>query len=138
MSIEDERMSWYETELEKDRGGYFMNNFFQHAVRLRKEGHKLKASMLPGFDPDKSFRDFYEPDSDRCKGEGRHSERFWAMTPRAYDEAIARALDEKVGWDEIDRVLGETDQPGPVNTVCVPAFLSLIQEEGFTWRDLCE
>lgn len=138
MTSEDDRMSWYKKGLQNDADGYFMNNFHQWVIRFRKESHNLKGWLQPGFEPDKPYRDFYEPDSDYRKGEDRHSEKFWAMTPRVFDDVMKQALEQKVGWDAIDRVLAETDQPGPLNVVCKPAFLYLVSEEGFTWRDLCE
>ncbi|MDP1721636.1 MAG: hypothetical protein Q8L37_00345 [Candidatus Gottesmanbacteria bacterium] len=117
MSTEDDRMTWYNAELQKDRDGYFMNNFYRHAVRLRKDDHVFKGSIQPGFGPDIPFHDFYDRDPDSLQGENRHSETFWAMTPRQFDEAIVHALEQEVGWDVIDLVLPGTDgeiSPGAI------------------------
>jgi len=125
----------------KKYGPTFINNFFNR-VPWPDDIRLSEMAILPGFNPDKPFRDFYPPDPDDWEGEGKHSAFFWSIIPRAYYELIDKALTEEVGLDKIrgiQSLLGQPDThyPTMMNEACEPAYLKLV-EMGFTSRDLSE
>ncbi len=140
MSAESvDRRRYYEERI-KEWGPIYMNNFFDCVPRFGYEDQRLKEkAIIPGFDADKPFKDFYSGDDSKYwKGEDKHSPQFWSMTPREYYRLIDGTLEVEVGLEKIREVQNGTDKgnyPIEVNRICIPAYLKLI-ELGFTWRDM--
>ena len=130
----------------KKQGPTYLNNFYNRVPfpNVGSEDKRLlNMVILPGFNPDIPFSDFYEADSPNWEGEERHSTLFWSLTPRQYFELIDQVLAEEVGFDKIHEIQSllkqartkEQHYPTIMDEACEPAYLKLV-EMGFTWRDL--